>query len=130
VRGVLERLDLLLVLGVLGGLQLARLGRHALAVRVLAVLVGPVELLERLAAVRGGEVRVSPLRLALLCGVLQGGPLLRGLFGRVLADTAAEAVVLRLERLARSLRLTALGLALLDRGALVGSIGLRRGASG
>ena len=103
------------VLLVLGLLVLARLGGDALAVGVLAVLVGAVELVERLALVRGGEVLVGPLCLALLGRVAQRVPALRSLLRRVHAYAAAEAVVLRLEGGPRSLRLAALGLALLDR---------------
>src|SRR5215213_361955 len=129
-RRVLERRHLLGVVGILGGLPLMRLDGHALAVGVPAVLVGSVELLERLAVVRSGEVGVRPLRLAVLRRALEGGLLLGVLLRRVLVDTAAEAVVLRLEGLARSLRLAALGLALLDRSTLVGCIGLGHGARG
>src|SRR5215208_122788 len=119
---VLERRDLLGVVGVVGGLLLVRLGGHALTVGVLTVLVGSVELLESLAVMRAGEIGVRSLRLAGLDRALVGGLLLGVLLRRVLVDTAAEAVVLRLEGLARSLRLAALGLALLDRSTLVGCI--------
>src|SRR5215213_1868110 len=115
---------LLGVVGVLGGLLLVRLRGDALAVGVLAVLVGSVELLEGLAVVRGGEVIVRTLRLAVLRRGLEGRLVLGVLLGRVLAHTAAEAVVPRLECLARSLRLAALGLALLDRSTLVGRVRL------
>src|SRR5215213_1880910 len=122
--GVLEGRDLLGVVGVLRGLLLVRLRGDALAVGVLAVLVGSVELLEGLAVVRGGEVIVRTLRLAVLRRGLEGRLVLGVLLGRVLAHTAAEAVVPRLECLARSLRLAALGLALLDRSTLVGRVRL------
>src|SRR5919112_124276 len=73
---VLERRDLLGVTGIRGGLVLVRLGGHALAVGVLAAPVGSVELLERLPAVRRGEIGIRPLRLAVLRGALESGPLL------------------------------------------------------
>src|SRR5829696_2138717 len=119
---VLECRHLLGVVGIRGGLPLMRLGGHALAVGVLAVLVGSVELLERLAVVRGGEIGIRPLRLAVLGRALEGCLLLGVLLRRVLADAAPEAVVLPLEGLVGSLRLAALGLALLDGSTLVGRV--------
>src|SRR4051812_29375827 len=78
---VLELGDVVGVGLVLLGLQRARLGGHALAERVAAVLALAVELLEGLAVVRSREVGVAALGLALLGGVLQRGLLLGVLLG-------------------------------------------------
>src|SRR3954452_5454204 len=67
---LLGRAHLVLVLLIGRGLLGARVPRDALAVGVLAVLVGAVELIERLAAVRAREVlvRLRLLRLAVGLG--------------------------------------------------------------
>src|ERR671920_56516 len=66
-----------------------RLARHALPKRVALVVVRAVELLEGLAVVRGGEIGIRALRLAVLGRALQGGLLLGVLLRRVLTDAAA-----------------------------------------